>query len=138
MSAKDRAIRKSLRRSDLESFVADNGLLDPIQLRRLKRWDVLDSLRSELAPADINELWEYANEQLKHLDPKQTLDGVLVGEDDPIIQELFEARRGIYLAQVELFKLLDNPSEVKSRVGEIRLQIVEHYATLKRLRNTKT
>lgn len=138
MSAKDRAIRKSLRRSDLESFVADNGLLDPIQLRRLKRWDVLDSLRSELAPADINELWEYANDQLKHLDPKQTLDGVLVGDHDPKVQELFEARRGIYLAQVELFRLLDNPSEVKSKVAEISSQVVKHYATLTRLRNTTT
>lgn len=138
MSAKDRAIRKSLRRSDLESFVADNGLLDSIQLRRLKRWDVLDSLRSDLAPADINELWDYANEQLKHLDPIQTRTGVLVGEHDSKVQELFEARRGLYLAQVELFKLLDNPSEVKSRVGEIRSQIVEHYATLNRLRNTNT
>ena len=51
---------------------------------------------------------------------------------------MFEARQGIYLAQVELFKLLDNPLEVKSRVGEIRSQIAEHYATLNRLRNTKT
>jgi hypothetical protein len=138
MSAKDRAINKSLRRTDLESFVADNGLLDPIQLRRLKRWDLLDSLRSDLAPADINELWEYANEQLKHLDPIQTRTGVLLGEHDPIIQELFEARRGTYLGQLELFKLLDNPSEVKSKVVEIRSQLIEHYSTINNLRNTTT
>jgi hypothetical protein len=136
MSAKDRENNKALTRSDLESFRAENGQLDPIQARRLKRWEALDSLRADLAPADINDLWEYANEQLKHLDPTQTRTGVLVGEHDPKVQELFEARRGIYLGQLELFKLLDNPSEVKSRVGEIRSQIVEHYATINSLRNT--
>ena len=138
MSAKNRAINKSLRRTDLESFVAENGLLDSIQLRRLKRWDVLDSLRSDLAPADINELWDYANEQLKHLDPIQTRTGVLVGEHDPRVQEFFEARRGIYLAQLELFKLLDNPTESESKIREIQSQIVEHYSKISSSRNTNT
>lgn len=138
MSAKNRAINKSLRRTDLESFVAENGLLDSIQLRRLKRWDVLDSLRSDLAPADINELWDYANEQLKHLDPIQTRTGVLLGEHNPRVQEFFEARRGIYLAQLELFKLLDNPTESESKIREIQSQIVEHYSKISSSRNTNT
>ena len=135
MSAKDRKINKALKRSDLESFVAKNGQLDPIQARRLKRWKELDSLRSDLAPADINELWQYVNDQLKHLDPKQTIDGVLLGEHDPIIRELFEARRGIYLAQLELFELLDNPREVGDKVSLIQSLIEQHYATLQRTRN---
>jgi len=135
MSAKDRAINKALKRSDLESFVAKNGQLDPIQARRLKRWEELDSLRSDLAPADINDLWQYVNDQLKHLDPKQTIDGVLLGEHDPIIRELFEARRGIYLAQLELFELLDNPREVEDKVSLIQSLIEQHYATLQRTRN---
>jgi len=134
MSAKDRAINKALKRADLESFVAKNGQLDPIQLRRLRRWEILDS-KSNLAPADINDLWQYVNDQLKHLDPKQTIDGVLLGEHDPIIRELFEARRGIYLAQLELFELLDNPREAEDKVSLIQSLIEQHYATLQRTRN---
>jgi hypothetical protein len=131
MSAKDRALRKFSSFKDLEAKFQSNVAN---RIEREHYW-LLKSV-GESVPADINDLWEYANEQLKHLDPKQTLDGVLVGEYEPQVQELFEARRGIYLAQLELFKLWDQPVRVESKIKEIQSQLVQHYLNINSSRNT--
>lgn len=131
MSAKDRAINKSLTRSELESFVAKNGQLDHIQRGRMRRWKLLDYRTKGLAPADINELWAYVNEKLAHLDPKYTISGVLEGKHELLIEQLFEARRGIYLAQIEIFKLMDNPLNNYARILGIQSEVARHYNTIK-------
>jgi hypothetical protein len=131
MSAKDRALRKLASFKDLEARV-QSGTANRIEK---ERYQALKSV-GDSVPADLNELWQYANEQLKHLDPKQTLDGVLVGDHDPKIQELFEARRGIYLAQLELFELNDQPVKVDTTIKEIQSQLVENYLKIDSLRNT--
>lgn len=131
MSAKGRGINKGLSAKDLRQKVL-NGTANRIEK---ERHQALESIAGSV-PADLNELWEYANEQLKHLDPKQTLDGVLVGEHDPKVQELFEARRGIYLGQLELFKLWDQPVKVATKIKEIQSQLVENYLKIDILRNT--
>lgn len=133
MSAKNRKLNKLASATNLEAKVL-NGTANRIEK---ERHQALESIVGSV-PADLNELWKYANEQLKHLDPKQTLDGVLVGDHDPKIQELFEARRGIYLGQLELFKLWDQPVKVATKIKEIQSQLVEHYLTINSLRITNT
>jgi hypothetical protein len=133
MSAKGRAINKGLSAKDLRAKVL-SGSANRIERERDQ---ALKSV-GDSVPADLNELWEYANEQLKHLDPKQTLDGVLFGEHDPKIQELFEARRGIYLGQLELFKLWDQPVKVDTTIKEIQSQLVDNYLKINSSRNTNT
>lgn len=132
MSAKDRALSKLASLKDLEAKV-QSGSANRIEK---ERYQALKSV-GDSVPADINDLWEYANEQLKHLsNPQHTLDGVLVGEHDPKVKELFEARRGIYMAQLELFKLWDQPVKVDTKIKEIQSQLVEHYTTINNLRTT--
>jgi len=133
MSAKNRALSKLVGVKDLEAKVKI-GTANRIEN---ERYQALKSV-GESVPADLNDLWEYANEQLKHLDPKQTLDGVLVGDHEPIIQELFEARQGIYLAQLELFNLWDQPVKVDIKIKEIQSKLVENYLKINLLRNSNT
>jgi hypothetical protein len=133
MSAKNRKLNKLASATNLEAKVL-NGTANRIEK---ERYQALKSV-GDSVPADLNELWEYANEQLKHLDPKQTLDGVLVGEHDPKVQELFEARRGIYLGQLELFELWDQPVKVATKIKEIQSQLVENYLKINSSRNTTT
>ena len=133
MSAKGRGINRGLSAKDLREKVL-TGTANRIEK---ERHQALESIVGSV-PADINELWDYANEQLKHLDPKQTLDGVLVGDHDPKVQELFKARRGIYLSQLALFELWDQPVKVATKITEIQSQLVEHYLTINSLRNTNT
>jgi hypothetical protein len=133
MSAKNRKLNKLASATNLEAKVL-NGTANRIEKERNQ---ALKSV-GDSVPADLNELWEYANEQLKHLDPKQTLDGVLVGEHDPKVQELFEARRGIYLGQLELFELWDQPVKVATKIKEIQSQLVENYLKINSSRNTTT
>lgn len=133
MSSKNRKMNKALSIKDLEARVLGGTASRIDKERYLALKSVGDSV-----PADINELWQYANENLKHLDPKITLDGVLVGEHDLRVQELFEARRGIYLAQLELFKLWDQPVKVSTKIKEVQSQLVKHYLTINNLRNTNT
>jgi uncharacterized protein (DUF433 family) len=139
MSAKYRAINRSLTRSELEAlakseleaYVAKNGQLDHIQRNRIRRWKLLDYRTKGLAPADIKEIWAYANEKLKHLDPKYTINGTLEGEHDLSTQFLFEARRGIYLAQLEIFKLMDNPLNDYALILSVQSEVARHYNTIK-------
>ena len=132
MSAKYRRLSKLASLKDLEAKV-QSGSANRIEK---ERYQALKSV-GDSVPADINDLWEYANKQLKHLsNPQHTLDGVLVGEHDPKVQELFKARRGIYLAQLELFKLWDQPVKVDTKIKEIQSQLVEHYTTINNLRTT--
>ena len=133
MSAKNRKLNKLASATNLEAKVL-NGTANRIEK---ERHQALESIVGSV-PADLNELWKYANEQLKHLDPKQTLDGVLVDDHDPKIQKMFEARRGIYLGQLELFKLWDQPVKVATKIKEIQSQLVEHYLTINSLRITNT
>jgi len=133
MSAKNRKLNKLASATNLEAKVL-NGTANRIEK---ERYQALKSV-GDSVPADLNELWEYANEQLKHLDPKQTLDGVLVGEHDPKVQELFEARRGIYLGQLELFELWDQPVKVATKIKEIQSQLVENYLKINSSRNATT
>ena len=133
MSAKDRALRKFSSFKDLEAKFQSNVAN---RIEREHYW-LLKSV-GESVPADINDLWEYANEQLKHLDPKQTLDGVLVGEYDPQVQELWSAVQGIYLAQNELIRLWAQPVKVESKIKEIKSQLVDYFLTINSLRNTNT
>ena len=133
MSAKGRGINRGLSAKDLRDKVL-NGTANRIEK---ERHQALESIVGSV-PADLNELWAYANEKLKHLDPNQTLDGVLVGDHDPKVQELFEARRGIYLGQLELFKLWDQPVKVATKIKEIESQLVENYLKINNSRNTTT
>jgi len=132
MSAKDRALSKFSNFKDLETKFQNNVAN---RIERENYW-LLKSV-GDSVPADLNELWEYANEQLKQSDAK-ALDGVLVGEYDPQVQELWSAVQGIYLAQNELIRLWAQPVKVESKIKEIKSQLVDYFLTIDSLRNTNT
>lgn len=132
MSAKDRALSKFSTFKDLETKFQNNVAN---RIERENYW-LLKSV-GDSVPADLNELWEYANEQLKQAGAK-ALDGVLVGEYYPQVQELWSAVQGIYLAQNELIRLWDQPVKVESKIKEIKSQLVDYFLTINSLRNTNT
>ena len=132
MSAKDRALRKLASFKDLEAKFQNNVAN---RIEREHYW-LLKSV-GDSVPADLNELWEYANEQLKQAGAK-ALDGVLVGEYDPQVQELWSAVQGIYLAQIELIRLWAQPVKVESKIKAIKSQLVDYFLTINSLRNTNT
>jgi hypothetical protein len=132
MSAKDRALTKFSSFKDLETKFQNNVAN---RIERENYW-LIKSV-GDSVPADLNELWEYANEQLKQSDAK-ALDGVLVGEYDPQVQELWSAVQGIYLAQNELIRLWAQPVKVESKIKEIKSQLVDYFLTINSLRNTNT
>lgn len=132
MSAKDRALSKFSNFKDLETKFQNNVAN---RIERENYW-LLKSV-GDSVPADLNELWEYANEQLKQAGAK-ALDGVLVGEYDPQVQELWSAVQGIYLAQNELIRLWAQPVKVESKIKEIKSQLVDYFLTIDSLRNTNT
>jgi len=132
MSAKDRAINKSLNIRELRAKV-QNGTANRIEIERVNQ---INSLSASV-PANINDLWEWANDKLKYLIPDHPISEPLEGEHDSIIRELFEARREAYLAQLELFELWDQPVKAQTRINEISSKFVEAYLTIDRLRNTK-
>ena len=132
MSAKDRALSKFSNFKDLETKFQNNVAN---RIERENYW-LLKSV-GDSVPADLNELWEYANEQLKQAGAK-ALDGVLVGEYDPQVKELWSAVQGIYLAQNELIRLWAQPVKVESKIKEIKSQLVDYFLTIDSLRNTNT
>jgi hypothetical protein len=132
MPANRRATSKLSSFKDLEAKFKSNVAN---RVERERYW-LLKSV-GESVPADIDNLWEYANEQLKQSGAK-ALDGVLVGEHDPKVQELWSAVQGIYLAQNELIRLWAQPVKVESKIKEIKSQLVDYFLTINSLRNTNT
>jgi hypothetical protein len=132
MSAKDRALRKLASFKDLEAKV-QSGTANRIEKERYQALKSVD----DSVPADIDDLWKYANEQLKQWGAK-ALDGVLVGEYDPKVQELWGAVQGIYLVQNELIRLWAQPVKVESKITEIKSQLVENYLKINSSRNATT
>ena len=132
MSAKNRKLRKLSSFKDIEERFRNNTAN---RIERARYWEIKSMADS--VPADFNELWDYAEKQLKQFGFKAQ-EGVLVGEYPPSVQELWNAVKGIFLAQTELIRLWDQPVRVESKIKEIQSQLVQHYLNINSSRNTNT